>query len=62
MTTTTIYTDKLVPLKRSIPRYRRMWILRRLAKLRKTLSAAVFALEYALIYILVTGMWGGVGA
>lgn len=27
MTTTTIYTDKLVPLKRSIPRYRRMRIL-----------------------------------
>ena len=62
MTITTIYTDKLVPLKRSIPRYRRMRILRRLAKLRKTLSAAVFALEYALIYILVTGMWGGAGA
>ena len=61
MTTTTIYTDKLVPLKRSIPRYRRMRWLRRLAKLRKTLAAAVFALEYALIYILITGMWGGVG-
>lgn len=62
MTTTTIYTDKLVPLKRSIPRYRRMRWLRRLAKLRKTLAAAVFALEYALIYILVTSMWGGAGA
>lgn len=62
MTTTTIYTDKLVPLKRSIPRYRRMRWLRRLAKLRKTLAVAVFALEYALIYILVTGMWGGAGA
>lgn len=62
MTTTTIYTDKLVPLKRSIPRYKRIRWLRRLAKLRKTLAVAVFALEYALIYILVTGMWGGAGA
>lgn len=62
MTTTTIYTDKLVPLKRSVSRRKRIRWLRRLAKLRKALMAAVFALEYALIYILITGMWGGAGA
>lgn len=62
MTTTTIYTDKLVPLKRSVPRRKRIRWLQRLAKLRKALMAAVFALEYALVYILITGMWGGAGA
>ena len=59
---THIYTDKLVPLKRSVARRKRIRWLRRLEKLRKTLAVTVFALECALIYILVTGMWGGAGA
>lgn len=60
--TTQIYTDKLIPVKRSISRRKRMRILRRLAKAVKFLGAAVCVLEFALIYIVVTGIWGGVGA
>ncbi len=57
-----IYTDKLVPIKCSVSRRKRMKVLRRLAKTAKFLGAVICVLEFALIYIIVTGMWGGVGA
>lgn len=60
--TTQIYTDKLVRVKRSVSRRKRIKILRRLAKAAKFLGAVICVLEFALIYIIVTGMWGGVGA
>lgn len=59
---TQIYTDKLVPIKCSVPRRKRMKVLRRLAKAAKFLGAVICVLEFALIYIIVTGMWGGAGA
>ena len=57
-----IYTDKLVPIKRSVPRRKRMKVLRRLAKADKFLGGAICVLDFALFYIIVTGMWGGAGA
>ena len=58
---THIYTDKLVPIKRSVPRRKRMKVLRRLVKAAKFLGGAICVLEFALIYIIVTGIWGGTG-
>ena len=55
MTTTTIYTDKLVPLKRSIPRCRRMLQLYRLARRTGQLFTILL---FGVYYFIITGIWG----